>query len=429
MNQPRRFILPGVIFLVCCATGIADVRVEFPLGDYYRPGRYVPVRIVAGVDEAPPRAEVRISADGAVTTAVSLRDGHADAVVPWLVMLAPLDAVSVTVPPHPAVVEHRAPRRPLAENERLVGHTPDAVRVAVQLFPNEAVIPVSLNTGDPLPGHPAAWEALDALLLDRSSYRRLRVDAVPVLLSAGTVLAVLSADAPDDHWPWVRSGEYWVLRLDPAGPAAARFDERHYEPAHAWRAEWPASFRRQVLLLGVLAGCLAGAAALWRSRFAPAAVVLAVALCMLAFSAWRSARLPVPHIRGDILVQHGPIMQRDAWHYQAPVQPVEAAFAWQDLTRPVLAGQWHLNQTQLMLRCRSDGEPAAFVYHLPRAVRIAFVTRQLDPAPPPQEPRLPITSPLERMVRTTYLQSGDELPGEIDEVAQHWPTILLRRPR
>jgi hypothetical protein len=242
------------------------------------------------------------------------------------------------------------------------------------------------------------------------------------------VLAVRSPGPPDELWPWARLDDFWVLRIEPAGPGGAVLDDRVYEPSQAWRAEWPAAFRLQVLLLGVVAGCLIGGVAMWRSRAALFVVVIMSVACVAGIIGWRHSQLTVPQIRGDVLVHHsGAIVQRDAWHYQAAVESVKAAFAWQDLSRPMPAGQWHLDQTGMILQCRSDGEPEAFIYELSRRMRIAFLTRGISHGLPPGEPVWPVTSPIDRIARTMYLSRDYELLGEVDESHGGWPSVILRR--
>src|SRR5688500_5641791 len=68
-----------------------EVAVAFPLGDYYRPGRYVPVRVsvVSGADLE--GRVVRLQADGAVPTEWTLGPGARGpgVVVPWLTLDVP----------------------------------------------------------------------------------------------------------------------------------------------------------------------------------------------------------------------------------------------------------------------------------------------------------------------------------------------------
>src|SRR5260221_10428609 len=72
----------------------ADLSISLPLGPYYRPGKYLPVRITAAVLE-PGNYCVALAADnvgtrptelsqGAGRTSVNLREGRIDAIVPWL---------------------------------------------------------------------------------------------------------------------------------------------------------------------------------------------------------------------------------------------------------------------------------------------------------------------------------------------------------
>src|SRR5881398_1102660 len=75
----------------------ADLSISLPLGPYYRPGKYIPVHIVAGAPVPGGEYWVGLSASnvstapadvgrGAGLTSVLLQGGRIDAVFPWLVL-------------------------------------------------------------------------------------------------------------------------------------------------------------------------------------------------------------------------------------------------------------------------------------------------------------------------------------------------------
>jgi hypothetical protein len=94
MRTVFRLVLVALLSLP--AWGKADLSISLPLGPYYRPGKYIPVRMTATVLE-PSDAWAVVAADnvgskptdqsvGAMRTSINLRQGPVDAIVPWLVL-------------------------------------------------------------------------------------------------------------------------------------------------------------------------------------------------------------------------------------------------------------------------------------------------------------------------------------------------------
>ena len=231
----------------------ADLSVTLPLGPYYRPGKYIPVHITATVLENSDSwlvlAADNVSSDptdislGAGRTSINLRQGHIDAIVPWLV----LDGRAKRPRLFLEKVDDFAQGpelKPLGESERLVGWTtPDEPFARQLLHGAPKIIPIALDPAEPIKGDAAAWEMFDAIILDATSATRLEQSQLASLLACGVTVAVRSDTPPFPAWPWKRVGDYSVLQYQPIGPVAAGFHADAYLPVANWQAGWPWPFR------------------------------------------------------------------------------------------------------------------------------------------------------------------------------------------
>src|SRR5204863_3170938 len=93
----RAILLLLASFILHPSSFAADLSISLPLGPYYRPGKYIPVHIVAGAPAPGGEYWVGLSASnvstapadvgrGAGRTSVLLQGGRIDAVFPWLVL-------------------------------------------------------------------------------------------------------------------------------------------------------------------------------------------------------------------------------------------------------------------------------------------------------------------------------------------------------
>src|ERR1041384_660037 len=144
------------------------IQVTLPLQGHYRPGQYMPVRLAGTSDRATAHATLRIDGTDLLPLVLPIPNSQVDAIVPLLALRVPILQIKWTIaddPPHLV----RAPLHLLAEDERLVGFTAIDLAFARPLFPGRRIIPISLDPIDPLPGPPAAWEALNAVVFDSPS--------------------------------------------------------------------------------------------------------------------------------------------------------------------------------------------------------------------------------------------------------------------
>jgi len=231
-----------------------------------------------------------------MTTRLPLQAGGNVMVVPWLVIDARAQALNwlINGGPHgqasPAL-------RPLSTGERLVGYTTDTA-AARAIFPNERVIPVPLDPGTPLPGAAAAWEALDAVVLDGPGIARLGERKLAALLGAGVEIAVHTENRPDSTFPWRREADCWVLRHTTAGPAAAVYDPEVYAPVQSWQAGWPADFRRTIVLIALCFVIGTLAIVLWRPAFRVPILLLGTVIGLAAVRYWGATRSPCRNAPG-----------------------------------------------------------------------------------------------------------------------------------
>ena len=412
--------------LIVCLPAAA-VEVGVPLEGYYRPGKYMPLRIAA-----PPGAagELSIEAAGAITTAVALEDGAAGVVVPFL----PVDALRQ--------VRWRlgagawtvltANWRPLGPDDRLVGFATVDMDLARELFPGAEVIPIRLDPARPLPESLTAWETLDLLVLDNPS---LVDDAMLGQLLGGQVSVAVRSDIPPDvRWPWRRVGHYWVVSHEVAGPKRAA----EYPPALAavqgWRADWPAAFRWRIVLYAVGFGVLAMGVALLRWRWTSAVMVALSAVTLGALGLWWSGRSPVVQRGGQVLVAGERLAQLDTWIYRSTARSAADRVAFSTLMRPFFEIPEQNAYMRMTLRCDGDGWPVAFEYRLPTSLKAAFVSRELAPRRGQMDPEAADGSPLVRLAQRVYMRPHHRLWGLVRTAApaqwdassaQWWGTLVV----
>ena len=407
MRMPN-VLLIAIVAMALAHSASAQVEVSLPLGGYFRPGKYMPVRVTPGAGADLPAA-VRLSAPGAVPAVVHNAGGGA--VVPFL-PVAPqagpvswsTDAFSGTVTP--------SPLRALGPDERLVGVVGGADESFAErkLFPGRQVIGVELSAATPLPGPLVAWEALDAVLLDRFP-EPAQVDG---LLAAGTAIAVRSSSPPRDRWPWELVEGYWVLRRDVYGPRGA-LEPQAYDPAQMWDPGRPWAFRRQALLIVAVIGIATLGASLWRSRWSAGVVVGVALIGSILLVRWRTAQSPVLEANGAVLLLGERVTQRDDWIYRRSAEPnSEVTVVLPGLSKPVLSSAKQIDSTGLRLEASGAGDASDLRFHCRLSPRrsLAFLTRRVAPGRWPGEPSTPVITPT-RALLPLYLRPGTKVLGQL----------------
>jgi hypothetical protein len=378
--------------------------VTLPLQGYWRPGRYMPVRVqgemAAGV--------IEIGGDGAVTSRLPASGGVVDAIVPVLMMSE--GAIQWSG----GVVDR--PLRQLNADQRLVGFTTLDLAAAQSLFPGETIVPIELAMTDPIPGPAVAWETLDAIVVDAPLAEAKRAE----LVATGVLVIVRSQGTADQP------------RI--VGPRAAAEDLAAFAPVQGWRAQWPAAFRRRIMLSAVIFAIVAMGVSLLRFKYSALALV---GVCVLAtvvlWMSWRNR--PAVLVRwGGVLVRSGEMTQEDLWVYQATASGAQSSMSWSGVMHPYFESREDRLAMKTMLMCDGDGTPNSFSFHLRPGQKIGFLKRSFSPVLP--TPTEPPSSPMELLVKRMYLRPGVKiaanappwgLPGMRSDVA--WPTLILKVDR
>lgn len=415
-NHGGELLLTCAVLASFAAAAMASPRL--PLHGFYRPGRYMPVQC-----DGP----TTLSADGAVTTQT---DGG---VTPWLA-LETIRSPQWTTPAQRGA-DFDSPLHPLADDERLIGSTlpsiADAAIAGSRWFPSQRVIPLLLDPADPIPGAPAAWTSLDALILDADSAAiALRGSVISTLLAGGVRLAVQADRPPDVRWPWRRDGQFWVLAND-AAPPIDPISPDALAPTETWNPAVDATTRTTAMLAAMLAciGIIAATTWLWRPavrrRLATAALAAAIAGgWSVAFASWTSRTSATALAGGVVEVLANGYAVHDQWMYARFLKSGGGALPCNGLMFPILSAADAAAQLQLMLRC-SGGAHAEWRFQASAGVTLAFVARRILPGvttPSAGADATPMRILADYYPRTRWI--GTTTPDPSDP-ANQWPGILL----
>ena len=427
-NRSARGVALAVIlgiacFLLSTLAASAQLQVTSPLEGYYRPGKFMPLRVRGSAGGL-----LLIQPDNGIVTRMMLSPGQHDLTVPLLIMGTGrqvryrLESAGGGF----AEVELRA----LDSNQKLVGFmgSPD-VPFARALFPDATIIPLKLSGPTALAGAAATWNTLDALVLDGAMLDDERIGA---FIAAGIIVAIKSADMPAGPWPWKQNGECWVVRAELLGPVMAGKSQPALAPVSGWEADWPAPFRRRVLLYGAVFVVLSLGATLLSRRWAVVAIIVLSAGTTLAVRAWSKGHPVVLRKTGTVFVQDK-LSQTDRWTYLAASNPGPATVAFEGCTLPLFQGP-HWQLMGMTLACDSDGLPRMYELNLRPGLKVAFVSRGCGMKPAdtplvkPSADQLP--DPIDRLADRVYLLPGWHIAGKRPGVggsiySEDWGTIVV----
>jgi len=400
-----------LLFCLICTlhplSALAQITVTFPLEGHYRPGRYMPVHVLGSATGK----EFTLQSDGSLPLSISTASGSVDVTAPWLTTSSSLqNAVWIENGEHPLATGFE----PLTDNQRLVALAGIEAAEARAIFSDAEIVPVHLDVTDPLPGSPAAWEALDGLMLDENAAARVTNHQLRTLLAAGTTVAIRSDRRPGGTWPWKRAGAYWVVAHLRAGPESL-IEPAAYGPTYGWVRGLPWPTRRRALLGGlIVCVLLIGAAfpplrrirgissgpfslspgtageAQISARAASSDVsltasrngVLAVGSVAIATSllwiAWQGRQPPLSTLAAQVVSQVGSLTQHDRWTWISSPVALETTFAAGELTHPIFFTHSQLAATQMRVVCDGNDEPISFRFHLEPRLAIAFVDSTVD---------------------------------------------------
>jgi hypothetical protein len=375
-NVTRTPFILALLLAACCSVPAgAEPAVTFPLGDYYRVGRYMPVQPILRPGKA-----FSLSASGAVGA-----ERYGGNMPVPLLAVGPLADVRLALGER--IVEQPVPQlRALRPDQRLVGiatDAEDAGRLLRELFPAKAIVRTPLDRVDPFPGPALAWTGLDAVLLDPSTAARVSTEQLMTLRAGGVAVAIRVEVRPAGDWPWQRRGAWWVLPPDESAAVDVVQPDR-YTPSGDL-AGAPAWSRQVVVALLTCFALAAVGLSLWRSRRAWMAVVALALVAAGGMWFWnlaqpRSAARAIKESSGEWIDRYTLHVARADGDIRHAIVP-EAAAAW-----PILFSPNHAREAHLALECREDGAPERFVAYLKRGQSLVILERIPKPATPSPSP-------------------------------------------
>jgi len=444
MTRVTMAILAGWVAVLLAARARADLAVTPMLGEYYKPGKFIPIHVGGTIEGARAKKHVTFDADNVVGTSIQIDTGRLDIVLPWLLYGEPVNPKWI-YNRESWPIDLKGRMRPAGAEQCLyvyTGETAAANELIKSLFPDRReYVPLKRNPERPLPGPAIAWEALDALVLDAASVatedQRQRLGAtIEALLPAGVTIAVRGDRPPDARWPWEAVKGFHVLRHRPEGPTVA-YNAGAYERVPQGKADWPAAFRLRIVLIGAIVGLGAVGVALMRFRGVSLVMLIAAGLVVGTLAFWRRFQSPVLQQSGAVMVIDDRLVQTDTWVFQVTAsRDPNHEMMWANALHPVLAGREHEKALTPVLVCREDGEPSRYSYTIPAKGRMAFMARTVGPRPPATiEPKVDAT-PLSGIVDAYYLARGEQPAGQTSAAplprtnynpTEMWPTVVIDR--
>lgn len=431
-----------VLLMLLARPALGQGVMVLPLQGYCHPGRYMPVQVRAWAHSKDYR--IQLNAPGAITTYIRFDGGRLDAVVPWMPVDARAAAVECLILPLNGEPSRTLPITLLRGNQRIIGYAAVDVEGALaagrRLFPGDELIPIPLDATAPFPGNPAAWDTLDAAVLDEATAARAGESAFASMLAQGTAFAIRSNPGNGTlwpHWPWQAWGGGWRgLRLQAAGPQDALYNDGVYASVPIPRGGWPAEVRGQLAAHAGVFAILFLLLALWRPRWCGAwAVGLAIG-CIGALAFYADSHRPIQTVGGKIRILHPGITQDDDWSFHTCHQRFVTFIRWTDTTRIVFGSSVSLDVSGVRIECYPNGDPDFIFFVISPQMKVALLSRRCGPKEPAVTPSLPIGSPLVHLARSLYMRPGDLLVGELPAAplmaiaynrVQPWPGVVMRR--
>lgn len=414
------------------AAGTAELAIDLPMGPYWRPGKYMPVHVQASIpdpgewwvgvmgEQPVIHAIGGITGKGAVRTSIGVRTGRIDIVVPWLVMDDRAQRPRLFIENRNEFVLGPQLRR-LADSERLVGWTTPDEPFARQLIKAPRLIGVQLDPARPIRGSAAAWELLDAVILDADSAARLDPGQLEDLVASGVIVAIKTDRPPLPQWPWKRTGDYAVLACAPVGPLTTGYHETALAPAQDWEVGWSPAFRRLIVLLAIAVCVPLLALALWRPPHLWAWTLLYLPVAIYGLGKWWTIQAQYQQAAGEIVILQDGFTQTDVWAYQTAWRDRVTTLRWNHVARPIFASRAGLDDMWLSINCDITGRPKEFDLRLPARRKVAFLSRMIGARSPRATPQQPVLSPLKQVAEQMYLPDGGRIIGQLPTVPPATP--------
>ncbi len=380
-----RCIAAVLSVLLLTALAVAQVQVTLPLEGYWRPGRYMPVRVAGqGVT-------VEVGGDGVVPSRVALTG--VEITIPLLMMS---DARSITWSAgagQSGVVDK--PLRQLNHEQRLVGFTTIDLDLARKLFPGDSIIPIQLPQHNPLPGPAGAWDTFDAVVLDAAldSAKEAELRACGVMV---VMRSAATATSPKN-----------------VGPRASAEDLAAFAPVQGWQAEVPAPRRRQIILTGIILALAILAVSLLRFRFNAIVIIGLFAATAIVLATSFGDRAGVLMRREVIETRHAQLVQVDEWFYMTSAVTAEGGMPWRGATRPFFESPEDRMAMKPVLLCTEDGSPLSWSFQMRAGQKVAFLSRSFQKDSRPDAKVEPADTPLELLAKRMYLRPGVSVVGQV----------------
>jgi hypothetical protein len=366
----------------------------------------MPVRFAAGT------SELHLTADGVVQTIIA---DPAGGIAPCFVSRTPLPDAPM------AGLLHA-----LRPDEKLIGLAADAGSVN-QLFPDSKIVTVPLDPVHPLPGPPAAWQTLDAIVMNTNAAADLGDRRINLLVAGGTSLLVPadSGVAPDAFWPWRLDHRFWMLRA--ATPVIAAASDEDFAPVSSWQPGRSSSDRAQIVIMSVIWVIAVLLVSLIRPHWMAALTILvAAALAVTAVSVWDNGRASVDRAIGLVYAAGDPAVV-DRWNFRVASRSCADSIKFETVAMPILA--LHGGPEHMALLCDHSGTPVEFDYDLVADHPAAFVFTWLGADMSRVGYSRPVTTPLRLLPASLY--PGLEPVGQIAmpdaEDWTQWPTLVLAK--
>lgn len=275
---------------------------------------------------------------------------------------------------------------------------------------------------------PAAWNALDWLVISNDAAADLGDQWLGDLVATGTGVCVSGDTPPPGRLPWRSVEGGWVLSAPSPGARLGPWMPDAYLPAQAWHPQQPPEFRRQIVAIAIgVAGLVLACAMLKGRRRVVAAVVAAIgAAAGVAF--WSFSAPGVVIVQARILVMDD-VVRADHWVFAGSLSGGWVRIPWSNGLMPVFASREQAASLSPQL-VYDAGKPAGYECVLPPGETLALRRHALLPAESGSDVHPLTASPLRAVAEAYYLSPDWPLRGQLTAVASdQWPPLLVAKRR
>lgn len=385
-----------------------DSRIELPLGGYYRPGRAMPAVVRSG-DSASP---IILTCDGMIPIRLPAR--FSGTIPIYILNSSPTVELTATQADRPLM---KVSLHALAPDQRLIGLATDDPATLQQLFPDRRAVSVRVGT-DRSWLNSSFLSSLDAIVFHQAAQPELLRS-----LEAGILVAVTSESAPDIQLPWKRTGSLWTVSASIAGPDSTVGGESVFLATQGWHQETSPPLRGRIGAAAVVVSLLLVGCLLLKSpqlRLVAGCGVSIAACGGIGF--WMLSLPRESVVSGNIVVAAGGLVQTDHWTYLATGESGSGVLKHSDL--PIVYDQAQLRSIGLQSVIEADGR-VSWEFSLPAHSKLALLRRRLEMGTVPALLKGDSASPLESLVRGSYLKPGFKIAGQLRSPRSEWGTTVV----